>query len=103
MDKRFRQTRWRAGYKPDEVDGFVEAVDDAMRSPTPRLSASDVAGSRFTPVMFMPGYHMGDVDEFLARAERRLVERTHAWSPPSPYARHGRLGPVGPGWSGTLA
>jgi DivIVA domain-containing protein len=78
MDKRFRQTRWRAGYKPDEVDGFVEMVDDALRSPTPRLSAADVAGSRFTPVLLMPGYHMGDVDHYLDLAQRQLRERAPA-------------------------
>ena len=75
MDKRFRQTLWRAGYKPDEVDGFVEVVDDALRSPTPRLSAADVARSRFTPVVLMSGYHMGDVDDFLEDAERQLTMR----------------------------
>jgi DivIVA domain-containing protein len=75
MDKRFRQTRWRAGYKPDEVDGFVEVVDDALRSPTPMLSATDVARSRFTPVVLMSGYHMGDVDEYLEDAERLLTVR----------------------------
>jgi DivIVA domain-containing protein len=75
MDKRFRQTRWRAGYKPDEVDGFVEMVDDALRSPTPRLTPVEVAQSRFTPVLFMTGYHMGDVDDYLERAESRLTAR----------------------------
>ena len=75
MDKRFRQTRWRAGYKPDEVDGFVEVVDDALRAPTPMLSAREVSRSRFTPVVFMSGYHMGDVDQFLENAERQLAVR----------------------------
>lgn len=80
MDKRFRQTRWRAGYNPDEVDGFVEAVDDALRSPTPRLSARDVARTRFTPVMLMTGYHMGDVDDYLDRAQRQLGARARGQS-----------------------
>jgi len=75
MDKRFRQTKWRAGYKPEEVDGFVEVVDDALRSPNPRLSATAIARSRFTPVVFMSGYHMGDVDDYLENAERQLTVR----------------------------
>jgi DivIVA domain-containing protein len=75
MDTRFRQTRWRAGYKPDEVDGFVESVDDALRSPAPRVSATDVARSRFTPVLLMRGYHMGDVDEYLDQAACALIAR----------------------------
>ena len=39
------------------------------------LAPRDVARSRFTPVVFMSGYHMGDVDEYLENAERQLTVR----------------------------
>ena len=77
QDTRFRQTRFRAGYAVDEVDAFVEVVEDALRSPTPRLGASDVAWQRFTPVVMKSGYRMDDVDDYLTEAEHRLSERGH--------------------------
>jgi DivIVA domain-containing protein len=76
MHSRFRQTRWRAGYSPGEVDEFVTVVEDALRSPTPpRVSASEIAQHRFTPVRMMPGYDPDEVDDYLDVAERRLRER----------------------------
>ena len=75
QDTRFRQTRFRTGYAAREVDAFVEAVEDALRSPTPRLDASDVAWQRFTPVTLRSGYRMDDVDDYLTEAEHRLIER----------------------------
>ena len=77
-DTRFRQTRFRVGYATDEVDTFVEAVEDALRSPTPRLGASEVAWRRFTPVILKAGYHMDDVDDYLTEAEHLLGEREQA-------------------------
>jgi DivIVA domain-containing protein len=74
-DRAFRQTRFRGGYAPDEVDVFIDAVEDALRSPTPRLGATDVAEQGFTPVLFKTGYHIGDVDDYLSEAEQLLNER----------------------------
>jgi DivIVA domain-containing protein len=78
QDIRFRLTRFRTGYAVSEVDAFVEAVEDALRSPTPRLDASDVAWQRFTPVMMKSGYRMDDVDDYLTEAEHLLSERGHS-------------------------
>ncbi|MGH3316615.1 MAG: DivIVA domain-containing protein [Nocardioidaceae bacterium] len=76
-DRTFRHTRFRGGYSTIEVVLFLEAVQDALRSPTPRLGAADVADQEFTPVLFKPGYHMGDVDDYLTEAEHLLSEREH--------------------------
>ena len=76
-DVRLRPTRLRTGYAADEVDAFIEAVEDALRSPTPRLGASDVAWQRFTPVMLRSGYRRDDVDDYLTEAEHLLSERGH--------------------------
>jgi len=75
QDTRFRHTRFRTGYAVEEVDAFVEAVEDALRSPVPRLDASDVAWQRFTSVIVRPGYRRDDVDDYLTDAEHRLSER----------------------------
>lgn len=75
MTTQFRPTLWRCGYDPDQVDAFVETVEDALRSPTPQVSASAVAWQRFTPVLLKPGYRMDDVDHYLEDAEHRLGER----------------------------
>jgi DivIVA domain-containing protein len=72
---RFRPTLFRPGYDAGEVDTFMQVVEDAMRSPAPRVSADDVARQRFTPVLLKPGYRMDDVDAYLAEAERQLGER----------------------------
>jgi DivIVA domain-containing protein len=74
----FRATKWRAGYAADEVERFIDSVEDALRSPTPLLSARDVAWHRFTPVLMKPGYDMDDVDRYLAEAEHRLGARESA-------------------------
>jgi DivIVA domain-containing protein len=71
----FRPTRWRAGYRPEEVDAFVDVVEDALRSPTPRVSASDVSQHRFTPVRLMAGYDPDDVDAYLDKVQRELDQR----------------------------
>jgi DivIVA domain-containing protein len=67
----------RPGYRPDEVNAFVESVEDALRSPTPLMTASEVAWHRFTPVGLKSGYHMDDVDHYLTEAEHLLHEREH--------------------------
>ena len=74
----FRQTRWRSGYDPTEVDAFVETVEDALRSPASGLNAFDVLWQDFTTVRLKPGYHMDDVDGYLQRAKQVLKQReTH--------------------------
>jgi DivIVA domain-containing protein len=77
QDTRFRQTRFRAGYDPDEVDAFVEAVADSLRSPIPRLDASDVAWQRFSSVILKRGYDRDDVDDYLSEAEHLLGQREY--------------------------
>lgn len=74
-DTQFRETRWRHGYDPDEVDTFVDVVQAALRAPRPRLTSSDVAWQRFNSVLLKRGYHRGDVDDFLTEAEHLLDER----------------------------
>ena len=46
QDTRFRESRFRAGYTSDEVELFVQAVEDALRLQSPAPDASDVAGHR---------------------------------------------------------
>jgi DivIVA domain-containing protein len=74
-DTDFRRTLFRPGYAVDEVDPFVEVVDDALRSVSPRLGARDVAGREFTQVMLKPGYRIEDVDDYLDQSERWLHQR----------------------------
>jgi DivIVA domain-containing protein len=84
----FRQTRWRAGYDPTEVNAFVQTVEDALQSPTPQLDAFDVYWREFTTVRLRPGYHMDDVDSYLERAEQALGHRErrgHGPPKPQPY------------------
>ena len=70
----FRTTRLRAGYDAGEVDAFVEAVEEALRSVVPHVSSADVAWRRFRTVVLKPGYHRDDVDDYLTEAEHRLGE-----------------------------
>jgi hypothetical protein len=46
QDTRFRETWFRAGYAADEVELFVQAVEDALRSQSLGPDAADVAGHR---------------------------------------------------------
>jgi DivIVA domain-containing protein len=74
---RFRRTRWRAGYSPDEVDAFVARVEEALESPEPRIGAPEVNMHRFTPVRLMAGYDPDDVDSYLDGAAEELNKRQH--------------------------
>jgi DivIVA domain-containing protein len=74
-DPTFGQTRFRPGYATDEVDLFVEAVEDSLQSHRPRLGAVDVTYQRFTPVWLKPGYCMDEVDDYLTEAKHLLDER----------------------------
>ena len=87
MGVRFRQTRWPAGYSVQEVDNFVALVEDALASVVPRVSSTDVAACRFTPVQFKPGYDMNEVDEYLEQARRLLRDREDQL-PPSVRQTH---------------
>jgi len=78
---RFRQTRWPAGYSVEEVDRFVAVVEDALASEVPRISSTDIATRRFTPVQLKPGYDMDEVDQYLERARLRLRDREGQRSP----------------------
>ena len=42
-ESRLGQTRIGSGYAADEVELFVQAVEDALRASSSRLDASDVA------------------------------------------------------------
>jgi DivIVA domain-containing protein len=77
QETRFRQTRFRAGYDPEEVDAFVEVVADSLRSPMPQLDASDVAWQRFSSVVLKRGYDRDDVDDYLSEAEHLLGQREY--------------------------
>jgi DivIVA domain-containing protein len=74
-EHRFRQTHWRTGYDPTEVDAFVQTVEDALCSPAPDLKAFDVLWQDFTTVRLKPGYHRDDVDGYLERANQVLKQR----------------------------
>jgi DivIVA domain-containing protein len=71
----FRATRLRPGYSREEVDEFIESVEDALRSWTPQVSSGEVVWRRFTTVMLSPGYRKDDVDDYLTEAEHQLEER----------------------------
>ena len=72
---RFRRTRFRAGYSPEEVDAFVAKVEEALHATTPRITGADIREHRFTPVRLMSGYDPDDVDDYLAEAYRELDRR----------------------------
>ena len=78
---RFRQTRWPAGYRVEEVDRFVALVEDALASVVPDIRSADIARCRFTPVQLKPGYDMDEVDAYLEQARRRLSDRERELPP----------------------
>jgi DivIVA domain-containing protein len=71
----FRETWFRTGYAPHEVESFVKAVEDALSSSAPKLASADVTWHEFRTVAFSSGYRMDDVDEYLQRAALELKER----------------------------
>jgi DivIVA domain-containing protein len=75
QDTPFRETWFRTGYAPEEVESFVKSVEDALRSHAPGLEYTDVAWHEFRTVVRSPGYLMDDVDEYLQRAAHVLKER----------------------------
>jgi DivIVA domain-containing protein len=92
-DIQLRPTRFRSGYAADEVEPFLAVVQDALRSPRPRLRAGDVAERRFTPVILKPGYRMDDVDDYLTEVEHLLSERGPGGERPlsSPHTIRARI------------
>jgi hypothetical protein len=52
-----QQTSVHTGYAAKEIDLFVAAVEDVLRSYTPRLAAyDDAARRRLTPVLLNPAH-----------------------------------------------
>lgn len=71
--QRFSITRLRPGYRPEQVDTFLEAICDTFLGVRePPLTASEVRDKHFTTTLMRPGYDMEDVDAFLDEAESRL-------------------------------
>jgi DivIVA domain-containing protein len=61
----FRTTRWRSGYRTDDVDDFLADVLPRLTGrPDPEL-ARRIAEVRFATVAFAAGYDMDDVDTYL--------------------------------------
>lgn len=76
----FRTTRWRTGYRVDEVDDFLaDVLPRVTDRPDPAL-AERIMQARFATVHFGAGYDMGDVDTYLDELVRR------AGGPPTPGA-----------------
>ncbi len=78
--QRFRPTRFRQGYDQDEVDDFLDEVQQALdahdRGGALTLTPEDVVAVRFQPTAFRPGYAQEDVDDFLDEVVLELRRRT---------------------------
>lgn len=71
--QRFSVTRLRPGYRPEQVDAFLEAICDTFLGVRqPPLTASEVRDKQFATTRLRPGYDEEDVDAFLDQAEWRL-------------------------------
>ncbi|MCV7234831.1 cell division protein DivIVA [Mycobacterium branderi] len=65
------------GYNEDEVDAFLDRVEEALRNPrASTLTAADVRGVAFNkPPIGRRGYNEDEVDAFLDRVEKELQQR----------------------------
>lgn len=74
---RFSSTKFREGYKLDEVDAFLDRVETQLRTggrdrSSAPLTAETVIGQRFTATRFRAGYDQDEVDDFLDRIVTEL-------------------------------
>jgi DivIVA domain-containing protein len=64
-EPRFTTTRWRAGYRTDDVDDLLADVLPRLSGrPDPEL-VRRITEARFATVTFSSGYDMAEVDAFL--------------------------------------
>lgn len=97
---RFSASRFRPGYRQDEVDRFLDRVAGTLRAragggrPADIVTAEEAARVAFGRTSVMPGYDLAEVDAFLAD-----VVATLSASPavPSSSDRVGGAAPVAPG------
>lgn len=78
-----KSARGKRGYNEDEVDGFLERIEAALRDPaaTGGVTPADLRNVTFSkPPIGMRGYNKDEVDEFLGRVEIELARRTGQWS-----------------------
>lgn len=74
-----KSARGKRGYHEDEVDGFLERIEAALRDPaaTGGVTPADLRNVTFSkPPIGMRGYNKDEVDEFLGRVEIELARRT---------------------------
>jgi DivIVA domain-containing protein len=72
---RFRATRFRPGYRQDEVDAFLGRVVVELRGRAAgriALTTRDVRTKTFTRVRFVHGYEPSEVDALLQRVATQL-------------------------------
>ena len=74
---RFSSTKFREGYKLDEVDAFLDRVEFQLRTGGAGrggrpLTAEAVIDQRFTATKFRAGYDQDEVDDFLDRIVTEL-------------------------------
>jgi len=90
LTARFSETRFRPGYRQDEVDRFLDRVAGTLRArsaggwPADAVTSEELARAAFGRTSVMPGYEIAEVNAFLAE-----VAATLAASPavPSPSRR----------------
>ncbi|MCX6408287.1 MAG: DivIVA domain-containing protein [Propionibacteriales bacterium] len=67
----FRTTRWRTGYRVDDVDDFLADVLPRLTDRPDPVLAERIGQARFATVHFGAGYDMSDVDTYLDELVRR--------------------------------
>jgi len=73
---RFSTTRLRPGYDMEQVDAFLDAVQDTFLGVRqPPLTAEEIRAKQFAVTRLRPGYDEEEVDAFLDDAEARLRAR----------------------------
>ncbi|WP_286690693.1 MULTISPECIES: DivIVA domain-containing protein [unclassified Aeromicrobium] len=61
----FRTTRWRTGYRVDDVDDFLADVLPRVTDRPDSALAERIVQARFATVHLGAGYDMSDVDAYL--------------------------------------
>jgi DivIVA domain-containing protein len=75
--QKFSTTLLRPGYDEDEVDAFLDAIQETFLGiREPCLTPVDIRMMQFSTTRLRPGYDEQDVDAFLDEAEVRLAVQT---------------------------
>jgi DivIVA domain-containing protein len=77
--QKFSTTRLRPGYDEEEVDAFLDAIQETFLGiREPSLTPDEIRFIQFSTTRMRPGYDEEEVDAFLDEAEVRLAAQTGA-------------------------